>query len=290
MNYLLLLFTFLFVSLGEAQITYRGFIDKYPIEFVYFNYSDGDARALYSYDKFDTPVLLGGTLKNKQAVLYLKDSLDVVKETFVFKNYSPDASEITGTWTNAATKKVLKVTLTKKFDADEGGSWQNREMLQSESTADHYFRIVISKPPDFFMAKITGVKIFEKGSDRLIQTIPLDCEFRYLENLSTGDFNFDGKTDFSVFEHSYAGANTSSLYILKNKTGELYTLSSFSGSSLAFDPETRTISENNSCCGGTSVMNALYKVVNDEMVLIEKHCFEWNEEADDLVEYDCSED
>ena len=104
-----------------------------------------------------------------------------------------------------------------------------------------------------------------------------------IDNISVGDDNFDGIEDFSVFEISYAGANTSSIYILRNPNSEKYLKSNFSGTSLEFDNDSELIYEHNQCYAGRGYLNATYKVVENKMILIEKKCLENHEEKEDFI-------
>jgi hypothetical protein len=272
-----------------GQTNYVGYIDKYPIELVTNISSDGYARAFYVYTKFDDPIKIDGTLKNGLLTLIEKDSSGKSKATLTFKDFKAENKNIEGFWKDNSSNKELKITLTKSFDIDYGDSieWQDKELLQPVSLKDKYFKIVISKKKGDFYATVTGIKIFEKKTDKLIQQISLECQLLGLDNLSIDDYNFDGNIDFSVFEQSYAGPNTSSFYFLYNsKTGQ-YFKSSFEGTSLEFDKKTKRIYERNQCCGGRSIMNAEYKVVNDKMVLFKRTCLEYNEKTQDYKKVKC---
>jgi hypothetical protein len=206
-----------------------------------------------------------------------------------FDNFKAAAGELKGSWTDLNNGKQLQIRLTKVFsmDAGDGVEWKDRELLQPVSLKDKYFKLIVSKAKDDFEAKVTGIKIMEKKTDKLIQRIDLDCQLWGLENVTIGDFNFDGITDFSVFERSLAGPNTTSLYFLyDSKTGKFYN-SGFEGVSLTFDAETKRIYEHNQCCAGRSHMNAEYKVVNNKMVFIRKTCVEYSEEKKDFVPVKC---
>jgi hypothetical protein len=100
----------------------------------------------------------------------------------------------------------------------------------------------------------------------------------------SADFNFDGITDFSIFESSYAGPNTSSLYFLYNPKTKKYFESGFSGTSLQFDEKGKRIIETNQCCAGSSVTTAEYKVIKNKMILEKERCFKWNDKKQALVE------
>ena len=272
-----------------SQTTYTGFIDKYPIELVTNIYGDGDARAIYAYTNFDEPIAINGTLKKNKLNLFEKDKSGKNKATLTFDNFNADDKEVKGNWTDLKTGKQLKIALTKLFDIDYGDSieWKDREILQPVSLGDKYFKLVVSKAKDDFDAKVTGIKILQKKTDSLIQRIDLECQLWGLNNVSVGDYNFDGIQDFSVFEQSYAGPNTSSLYFLYDKRTGRYFNSGFEGSSLEFDSKTKRIYEHNQCCAGNSQMNAEYKVVNNKMVLIKRTCTEYNEKKKDFVKVKC---
>jgi hypothetical protein len=283
---LLLLLSLFSFSVG-AQTSYSGSIGPYPIQLVTYLYSDGDARALYAYDKFDTPIRINGKKVGSRLELYERNEQNVVTATLRFENFNPKSSTISGTWVNKDGSKKLNITLNKQFDAEGATDFNQKELLQAEATQTQYFKLLITKSQGD--VRVTGVKVLEKKTDRLIQQIDLDCQLMGLDNVSTGDFNFDGLEDFSVFEASYAGPNTSSIYILRLPGLEKYVVSSFTGTSLEFDAATKTIHEHNQCCAGRSHVNATYKVVNNKMVLIEKTCLEYDEEKDDFTEVKCDE-
>ncbi|ULT45392.1 hypothetical protein KRR40_20205 [Niabella defluvii] len=178
---LLLLFGLLHAS---AQTSYSGCIDKYPIELVTYIFSDGDARAIYAYTNYDEPIVINGTLKQKQLVLYEKDSAGKNKATLTFINFDAKSMLLEGVWKDLRSDKQFKIILTKRFDIDYGENieWANREIIQSESLKDQYFKLIISKEKGDFYAKVTGVKIMEKKTDKLIQQINFECQLWGLDN------------------------------------------------------------------------------------------------------------
>lgn len=269
-----------------SQTSYTGFIDKYPIELVTDIYSDGDARAIYAYSNFDEPIVINGRLHKTVLTLFEKDKKGNAKATLTFPDFNESNTQIKGTWTDLVTGKQLDIVLTKTFDIDYGDSieWKGREILQPVSSGDKYFKLIVSKSKGDFYPIVTGVKILQKRTDKLIQQLELECQLWGLENISVGDYNFDGVSDFSVFESSYAGPNTSSIYFLYDKNKGKYFDSGFSGTSLEFDKKTKRIYERNSCCAGTIVTIAEYKVVNNKMVLVKEHCYKWDEKKQELVE------
>lgn len=285
MKQMALFLLFLLTSIGVfGQTTYTGFIDKYPIELVMNDvYSNGDARAIYSYTNFDEPISIIGELKNVELILFEKGKNKQNTASLIFDNFNVKSNALEGIWTDLKTQKQLKITLTKSFDVDSIAT-VDREILQAVSSGNKYFKVVISKDKEASYEGVIGVKIFEKKTHKLLQKIAVDCQSLGLNSISIGDYNFDGILDFSIFESSYAGPNTSSLYFLYNpKTGN-YIESGFTGVSLEFDSKRKRIIERNQCCAGSSVTTAEYKVVNNAMILVNEHCYKWSEKKQSLVE------
>lgn len=290
MKQILQLLILLLKSFGlSGQTSYSGYIDKYPIELVAQVYSDGVANAFYVYTNFDNPIKIDGTLKKGILTLFEKDSLGIDKAVLTFRQFNADSFNIQGVWKDLHSSKELKIVLTKSFDIDYGDSieWRNKELLQSGSLKDKYFKLVVSKEKDNFYANGTGIKVFEKKTDKLIQEFRVECSLFWFNNVSAGDYNFDGFTDFSVLEHSGAGPNITSLYFLFNPRTGKYFRSSFKGVSLEFDEKKKRIYEHNQWRMGQSYMNAEYKVVNNKMVLIKKGCFEYDEKIADFKKVKC---
>ncbi len=267
---------------------FKGYIDKYPIHLVTSSYSDGDTRATYAYDKYNTPIVINGRQKNDSLILFEQDDYGDSVATFVFQDFRPEDKEIKGKWISQDKQKIYDVRLTKlqEFTIYDSTEFDELELMQPASTEDNYFNLLISKE-EGEDAQVIGVRIYDKKTGKLIQELELECQFWWLNSISIGDYNFDGIDDFSVFEASYAGPNTSSIYILRDPNSEKYFISEISGTSLEFDSDAKLIYEHNQCCAGTRHMNATYKMVDNEMVLVEQSCIEYDEEKDDFVETDC---
>lgn len=267
-----------------GQTNYSGFIGKYPIELVTDIFSDGDARAIYAYSNYDEPMVINGRLKQGVLTLNEKDSMGQLKAILTFENFDKESDRLEGVWKDLKDERQLKIRLTKNFDINYGNDieWTDREIIQPVSLSNHYFKLVVSKEKGSFLARVTGVKILEKKTDKLIQKFDVSCQLWGLDNISINDYNFDGVDDFSVFEHQYAGPNTSSLYFLYDPETQHYFESGFSGVSLEFDPETKTIYEWNQ--SGAGVTTAEYKVIDNKMVVVKQSCFKWDLEREELVE------
>lgn len=283
----ILLLTILLITSGlYGQTMFSGYIDKYPIELIADLSSEGVGRAIYTYSNRDEPIIIIGTLINKNLILYEKNAKNKKSTKITFNKFDATRNRHEGSWTDLKTNKNLKITLNKSFEINYGDSaeWKDREILQPVSLGNKYFKLIVSKKKGEFQATVTGVKILEKKTDKLLQKLNVDCQLMGLENISIGDFNFDGILDFAVFETSYAGPNTSSLYFLYDPKSGKYIESGFTGVSLEFDNKAKRIYERNQCCAGSQVTTAEYKVVNNKMVLIKEHCYIWDETKQDMVE------
>jgi len=277
-------FIFLFLVLSNflfSQITYTGFIDTYPIELVTDIYSDGQGSAIYAYSNVDTPIVLNGELKGN-VLVFTEKNQDKQNAKLTFKNYYSQSGQLKGIWKDLNSGKELQISLKKEFDINSNPEQAEKEILQPSSLKNSYFKLIISKD-----SNVSGVRIIEKKTDKLIQKIAVQCQLWGLNNIDTGDYNFDGFEDFSVFESSYAGPNTSRIYFLYNPKTRKYFESSYTGTSLEFDSKTKRIYEHNQCCAGRSIERAEYKVVNNKMVLVKKTCLEYDDKTQDYKKIIC---
>lgn len=273
-----LLAAWLFVPLAAAagEVEYRGTLGDQAIHLCLDAYPDGAVRAIYAYDRHDTPIRVDGRVR--EGVLELSEGSVA---TLRFSPFAEPATTLRGEWIAATGGKRLPIALEPIAD-DE------RAVLQSASTREHYFLLLTDAPGDSYDAQANAVRVMAKGSDRVLQEIELGTQWRGIDSVSVGDYNFDGSDDFAVFEASAAGPNTTSRYFLR-EPGGLYVESDYEGTSLEFDADAKLVHETNSCCAGTSVVNATYKVVANHLVLVERTCLKWDEAADGLVDAPCEE-
>ncbi|MGI4866822.1 MAG: FG-GAP repeat protein [Janthinobacterium lividum] len=279
---------------AQAQTSYTGLVGTLPIELVLEDYGTYPATkslavaGLYAYTKFNTPIELSGMLAQGRLTLSERAAHGKPSATLIIPAFDRASRTLTGTWQSLATGQQLPITLTQRFaaTAGEGTTWAGYELLETATLPTVYFKTVLAKKPGDYYGKIVGVKLFAKKNGRLVQQLAVaDCQLLgFAHNVAVGDYNFDGYPDFSVFEQSYAGPNTSSLYFLYNPVTKRFEESGFEGVSLEFDAKDKRIYERNSCCAGTSVTTAVYKVVHNTMVPLEKHCFRWNEQKKNLEE------
>ncbi|HEX6915947.1 MAG TPA: hypothetical protein VF145_11940 [Chitinophagaceae bacterium] len=272
-----------------SQAAYSGFIGEQPVEMVMDLHFDGYARAIYAYNKYNEPIAIVGRYAHDTLTFAEKNTNGTERATLQFEHFDPSAEKLNGYWQATGTSNRIPVRLSKSFELEPGDSieWNDREIIQPVSLPGQYFRLVVSKTKGVFYPYVTGVKVLEKKTGRLIQQFDLECQLRGLENLETGDYNFDGIREFSVFESSYAGPNTSRIYFLYDTASKQYFNSGFEGTSLEFDAGRKRIYEHNQCCGGRSHMNAEYKLVNNKMVLVKRSCLEYDEKTEDFREVTC---
>ncbi|MDB5268720.1 MAG: hypothetical protein JWP58_1760 [Hymenobacter sp.] len=273
---------------GEAwgQASYVGTIGTLPIELALDDYSGGEVDGAYLYKKFGTPIVLHGTATKGKMELVESDGRGKATGRFSMPAFATGHQTVTGTWQNLITGQKLPLALTQQFTLSSNQeSAASRELLQASALKTCYFKVVLSGSES-----IGSVRLYEKKTGRLVQELKVaDCELRGLRSVSVGDFNFDGLEDFAVFQQSFAGPNTASLYFLYDPARKRYVESGFGGVSLEFDAKTRRVYETNSCCAGSSVQKFTYKIVRNRMVLVEQHCLRWNEKTQALVERKPSE-
>lgn len=279
----------LWVTPAGAQVVYAGRLGTQPIQLIGYFYGDGAVRAAYFYDKYDTPIQVNGHLSGSVLELIEKDRSGKDAAALKFAEFAASMQQVSGEWVRLDGSKRLPITLTRQFDIEVGDDLESepRALLQADATTEHYFKLVIVKQRDQYYPRVSAVRVYQKGTDALVQSLDVDVELRGIEGIGTGDFNFDGLEDFSLFEASYAGPNTSSVYYLRVPDEPLYVRANFSGTSLEFDAGAKRVYEHNQCCGGRSHINATYKVVDNELVLIERTCMEYDEKNEDYVDTEC---
>ena len=274
MQYLLWGFVLGFFQLATTawgQASYVGTVGGAPVELALNDTDEGLVSGVYFYPKFGTPIALGGQLKRGVLTLTEKDARGKPAATFTIPAFG--AGRLAGTWRSLSTGKSLPVALE---------ATDSHELLQAAALKDSYFKLVLDGQPG--ASRVVAVKVLAKQTNRLIQQRAVDCEARGVHSLEVGDYNFDGLPDFSLFESSYAGPNTSSLYFLYDPAKRQFVDSGYAGVSLEFDAKKKRVYERNSCCAGTSVTTAEYKVVHNELVVIAQHCYRWDEKKQALVE------
>jgi hypothetical protein len=275
------LFSLLCLSCGLVraawgQASYVGTVGGAPIELALNETDESQLAGVYMYSKFGTPIALGGQLKGDTLTLTEKDARGKAAATLTIRGFTAEASQLTGTWRSLATGKSLPVAL--------AVAPNRNELLQEAALTDSYFKLVLADPLGGTDNRVVAVKIFAKKTNHLVQQVNVDCQSQGIYSIVVGDYNFDGLPDFSIFESSYAGPNTSSLYFLYDPAKRRFVNSGFEGTSLEFDAKKRRVYEHNSCCAGSSVVTVEYKVVRNRLVPLSHHCLRWDEKKQELVE------
>ncbi len=267
-----------------GQAAYRGTVGNAPIELALNATEEGELTGVYLYTKIGAPIGLGGTLRRGVLLLTEPDAHGKPAATLTIPAFAARATRLTGTWRSLATGRQLPLVLASRPASEGAADGPRYELLQTESLKNSYFQTVLAGEPDNYASRVVAVRVLAKGTNRLVQQVAVDCQSQGLHSVSVGDFNFDGYPDFSVFESSYAGPNTTSLYYLYNPATQRYTPSGFEGTSLEFDAKKRRVYEHNSCCAGSSVTSVEYKVVRNKLVELARHCYRWDDKKEELVE------
>ena len=252
---------------------------------------DNGINAFYIYTRYNTPIPLSGEYKNNILSLYEKDNRHHLKATLKFYNYSNQNKNVNGFWIdkNQSKKIAIKLKKIQNISLDSSFGTNDVELIQVQSLKNYYFKVVLSNPDDSYYPSVIKVNMYTKKSDKLFQSFEVEAQASNFMSIEIGDFNFDGYTDFSLFESSYAGPNTSSLYFLYNSTTKKYFLSDISGVSLEFDYDSKSITSTNSSQAGRTVSTEVFKIKNNHMQLISSECLKYNDKIDDYQSYNIKE-
>lgn len=265
-----------FLNIYSMSI-YSGDIHGNKINMFLNLYSDGVGNGVYSYEKYGIPISFDLSLKDSN--LYLKGQ----NEEIILSNFDSKNNDLTGKWRKD--DKILKVNLKKQleFNSYDDTEFKNLKFLVSSTTKNEFFKLILEKRRDED-TRVIGVNIYSKTNKKLLQSIKLDCAFIGPLGVSVGDYNFDGVEDFSVFEAYYAGPNTSSIYILKDKKKDKFFISSFQGSSLEFDYEKKKVYSHNQTQAGASHLFQEFIVKNNQLILKKETTLNYDDTLDDFIE------
>tara|TARA_R110001592_G_scaffold7224_1_gene40774 strand:+ start:566 stop:1432 length:867 start_codon:yes stop_codon:yes gene_type:complete len=270
-----------------AQTTvYSGSADEQIISFTVYAFSDDYTAALSIEGASESPLKFVGKLTGETLVLVRQEKN--IDDTIIFHDFDPNDSDAVGEWKSKGLDKKITINLKREisFEYYDSQVFESLELLQPESTNEHYFKFVVSQELKK-TTRVKGLKIYNKANGTLEQEISLNCDYSVINRLNFGDFNFDGVTDISIFEASYTGLNSSHIYILRDPKNNEYFVSNYEGVSLEFDYKNELIYERNSCCMGNEYSTAKYRVENNEMVLISEECFKYDTEKEDFIQVKC---
>jgi hypothetical protein len=278
-------------SVAHGQTSYSGRIGDNPVRMVLERSEHGDkeASAIYAYTEYDKPISLEGTNRDSVVVLREKNDDGDVRARLTLSGFQSSPDTITGTWTRVQGPKELSIELSRNFSLDlaeevdwgerENIHWPERYILQSATLKGRYFMLGVSKEKGESYPTTTGVKIYERGSDQLVQKIDLSGEFRSLNNIEVQDYNFDGHEDFSVFEQQYAGPNVTRIYFLYDSENDIFREKDLPGTSLTFIPEKELFQSRNQSQAGCMVTVSKYTFRGMEVELLEESCYVCNDEG-----------
>jgi len=281
----LLLATIYNNTIAQTSV-YSGSADEQTVSFTFYHFSGDYTSALSIGGLSKPPLKFIGKLNERR--LTLIGSEKSLGDTIVFSDFDPSDTTIIGEWKSNDLDKRITINLRKEisFKYYDDQAFENLELLQPESTEEHYFKLIVSQELKN-TARVTGLKVYNKVNGALEQEIPLNSDYSVINRLNFGDFNFDGVIDVSIFEASYTGTNSSHIYILRDPKNNEYFVSNYEGVSLEFDYKNKIIYERNSCCMGNEYSIAKYKVENNEMVLISEECFKYNPEKEGFTPLKC---
>jgi hypothetical protein len=253
---------------------YQGFIGDKPI---HASIDLDDSYGVYVYDRFNQPIRWTSgreTLKDATILLQEHDDQYAPPKTppialITLKQNPKNTQQIIGTWENAKTGQQFPIQLT-RYDEPAGS-------LQSAALKTAYVRKTCTE------ANKKVMRIYEKSTNRLLHTIETSGEC-HDDEVDVDDYNFDGFEDFSVFESSFAGPNTTSAYYLYNPKTKAYEHSDqLTDVTLSFDGKNKTVTSTNQCCAGSQILIQRSKWQGNTLKLVGKTCLKYNDKKGELV-------
>lgn len=158
---------------------FTGFVDKYPVTLsfqVYDGYFGETQKkhyniiGVYKYDKFNNPIRLAGEFDQNTYQLEINE-LDADENITAIFSLDFIKNELNGTWKSG--NKELQVNLKLKNKLSDLGEeeFRNIEILQSNSLKDFYFVGIYSKQNESQDTYMNGLRIFNKKTNQLLQTL-----------------------------------------------------------------------------------------------------------------------
>lgn len=189
---------------------FTGHIDKYPVTFsfqVKYGYfgekdkKDYNLIGVYKYDKFNNPIRLEGKFdrENNQLEIYELDENEKITATFLLNLKS---EKLTGTWKNSKNKFEVKLKLKDQLSDFENEEFQNIEIMQFNSLKDFYFVGVYSKFRESEDAHMDELKIINKKTNKLHQTLNFEAIESSTGNITTIIYDnviTDKTNDFMIY-------------------------------------------------------------------------------------------
>lgn len=280
-----------------CQMVYIGKIGKAAVELVlvepYYS-NDTTVSGVYLYKKYNQPIALTGTLKGKKISLFEIDQKQRKTGQFIFDMYDKSKHHISGTWKNLETNASFPFELTLKEDVEIDAADSAVEVLQYESIANYFFKLLVSIGTENSIINgdliVSGIKVIDKKNGKVKQVIRTDCRyFKHLalNNLEVDDYNFDEKPDISIQMDVGANANGLRLYIIWDFQRNCFYDTGFKGTNLIFDYSTKTVREPVSDPGEDLYQITNYSVVKNKLILRNKHCLKYNLKTNDYDSVKC---
>ena len=172
-KYFIILFHSFYYASISCQNNYTGQVGKSQVEFLIDH-----NKAVYKYDKYNTPILLKVDNNDNQLRLFEFNKKNDTIASLIFKNYNTNNEKIVGVWNDLRTNEKYKIKLNK--------TGNDTLFLQKSHTKDHYFKV--KKTENL----ITDLMVYSKGNDQLIQDIKTSCEIYWdgpIFQLEISDYN-----------------------------------------------------------------------------------------------------
>lgn len=173
---------------------------------------------------------------------------------------------------NAQNKEIPLFTEFRTAEEDENEEW-NCKITNEKELGCYMLQLVSSKEKTAYNSQWVCVQVLDKPTRQLVQKIELNTSGRG-DSFDIEDYNFDGHDDFSLLGGCGTLDNFYSYYFLFDTETKTFIESGFEGTNLVFDGSSKTITSRNRSRAGASVASQTYKLVDNQMILIEQQCLE----------------
>lgn len=251
---------------------YRGFIGGQQI---HLSLDFNDRYGVYMYDAYNHPIVWtdsgepqkDGTILLNENKQYAAKSSPIARITL--QQNPRNEQEITGIWQKIQTDRQLPIQLTRYIES--AGA------LQSAAFKNSYMRKICTEDEN------KTVRIYDKKTNHLQHTIQTSGQC-HDDEADVNDYNFDGFEDFSVFENSFAGPNTTRAYYLYDPKSATFKYNDqLSDVSLNFDTKNKIVTSTNQCCAGSQILILRSKWQGQTLKPFDKTCLKYDHKRNELV-------
>ncbi len=288
---MLLLLLVHFSTVVPAQLVYSGTLNEMPVELTIRLFKSGEADALLSSKGSLDGIYMSGGFQNDSLALVSCPGRKGGYLHFLFTNVNFKTDSLSG---YLLEKEAIRFQKQQGHSAFVATAWETRNSLErvpiptvaNQPTAVLGFSLAGKALEGEVCFRTSALLLYRNADSLPAQQLPFKAPYNSPEGVTIGDYNFDGYPDFAV-DTSTEMKQKELVYFLYNPLSQRYFQSRFWGSNLEFDTSRKRIFREEK--GRTGDQRAVfeYKIVNNEMVFLRRHCYIWNVRRQDWVKGKC---